>query len=419
MPYGQWWRRHRRAFWQHFRPDAVLGYQQAQCQIARRFLRALLQDPSELVEHIQYTALGSLMKVIYDIDVVRETDFRTYSSVLHSVQEGVGEVFQPGSSLIEYFPVLRWLPSFLPGGSYVRRASKWRSSAYHLREEPFVRAQKTFQSVSSVAFLHRLLKRVAASASESAALVSEETEIAENVAAVSLSGTLPFTYSLLQAFFLAMSQHPDVVKKAQEELDSVVGNNRLPDFGDQDKLVYLTAIVKETLRWHVVVPFGVPHCTTRDDELRGYYVPANTVLLPNIWACLHDPEAYQDPEDFRPERFIRDGKLDPSVRDPSAFAFGFGRRRVVCPGRHFAEAALFINIASVLHVFDIGPPLDGAGKPIKIQYKMTNGFLSYASTSESYVGMANSPRYDRYPEDCRCSIVPRSAQAERLIREAQ
>lgn len=111
---------------------------------------------------------------------------------------------------------------------------------------------------------------------------------------------------------------------------------------------------------------------------------------------MHDPKVYPDPDEFRPERFIRDGKIDPEVRDPSAFVFGSGRRYAVpalrsrvshhstyhsfhvriCPGRYFADTGLFINIASFLHVFDIGQPFDNAGNPIRIPHSMTDGFLS-------------------------------------------
>ena len=77
--------------------------------------------------------------------------------------------------------------------------------------------------------------------------------------------------------------NPDVVRKAHAELDSVVGLHRLPLFKDLDSLVYVNAIVKEALRWHNALPIGVPHSTTSDDEFRGYFVPSDTMLIPNIW----------------------------------------------------------------------------------------------------------------------------------------
>ena len=83
--------------------------------------------------------------------------------------------------------------------------------------------------------------------------------------------------------FLAMSLYPEVQKKAQAELDAIVGPNRLPNFDDRNSLVYVNAIVKESLRWHNVIPLSIPHRTIEDDEIRGYFVPAGTTLIPNIW----------------------------------------------------------------------------------------------------------------------------------------
>lgn len=81
-----------------------------------------------------------------------------------------------------------------------------------------------------------------------------------------------------------MSQHADVVGKAQAELDTVVGPSRLPSISDRSSLVYVEAVLKEAMRWHNVLPLGIPHHTMADDELRGYFIPAGTILLANIWS---------------------------------------------------------------------------------------------------------------------------------------
>ncbi len=159
----------------------------------------------------------------------------------------------------------------------------------------------------------------------------------------------PKVGSTLLGLFSGVSLHPEALRKAHAELDAVVGPHRLPDFGDRDSLPYVNAIIKESMRWHSALPFGVPHATVADDEFRGYFIPAETMLIPNTWyvaprtltldsgqraehlavrACMHDPEVYEDPHVFRPERFIRDGKLDLSGRDPAPFIFGYGRRHV-------------------------------------------------------------------------------------------
>ena len=114
---------------------------------------------------------------------------------------------------------------------------------------------------------------------------------------------------------------------------------------------------------------------------------------------MRDPGTFEDPDEFRPERFILDGKLNATILDPSRFVFGNGRRwriliravivtltglslsRRICPGRHFAEVSLLLNAASVLHTFDIGPPLDGHGNPIVIEPQLSDGFMSYVLRS--------------------------------------
>ena len=98
--------------------------------------------------------------------------------------------------------------------------------------------------------------------------------------------TSPQTFSTLQSFFLAMALHPDVQKKAQAELDSVVGHDRFPTHADRPDLPYIEAVAKESLRWHNVLPSGVSHSTSQDMVYDGYFIPAGTILMPNTWYAL-------------------------------------------------------------------------------------------------------------------------------------
>lgn len=147
-----------------------------------------------------------------------------------------------------------------------------------------------------------------------------------------------------------MSLYPDVQKRAQAELDAVVGPSRLPEHADRDALPYLDAIVKETMRWHPATPVGVSHFSTTDDEYDGHFIPKASIVVVNIWyqyplrclswpwsvpvrsfhfsprSILHDADTYPQPDEFIPERFLKDGQLNPEVRDPATVLFGFGRR---------------------------------------------------------------------------------------------
>ena len=85
------------------------------------------------------------------------------------------------------------------------------------------------------------------------------------------------------SFFLAMAIHPEVQRKAQAELDLVVGPSRLPDHSDREALPYVNAIVKEALRWQNVTPLGVVHRCMSDDEYNGYFIPEGALVMPNVW----------------------------------------------------------------------------------------------------------------------------------------
>ena len=87
----------------------------------------------------------------------------------------------------------------------------------------------------------------------------------------------------MQTLFVAMSLWPRVQKKAQAELDEVVGPHRLPTFSDRPALPYVNAIMKEVNRWHTSTPQGVPHLSTADDEYAGFFIPKGTVTLVNAW----------------------------------------------------------------------------------------------------------------------------------------
>jgi cytochrome P450 len=93
---------------------------------------------------------------------------------------------------------------------------------------------------------------------------------------------------------------------------------------------------------------------------------------------MHDPEVFERPDDYIPERYLKGGEIDPTVRDPSAAVFGYGRRN--CPGRFFSNDAFFAAIAHVLAVFDIKPGVDGEGNEVEVVPNyVTTGIIQYVS----------------------------------------
>lgn len=208
------------------------------------------------------------------------------------------------------------------------------------------------------------------------------------------SGGADTTVSSMHCFFLAMTLFPEVQRKAQAEIDAVIGSDRLPTFEDRPNLPYVDALVKEVLRWHPVAPMGLPHVTSADDVYEGMFIPKGTMLIPNIWLFMHDPATFKNPDTFTPERF-----LGPNPEpDPHTLCFGFGRR--VCPGRELADASVYLSVAMALAVFDISKKRDASGSVIEPTVRFTPGIISH-------------------PAEFKCEIKPRSERSERLARSVE
>ncbi|RGP64951.1 cytochrome p450 oxidoreductase [Fusarium sporotrichioides] len=190
-------------------------------------------------------------------------------------------------------------------------------------------------------------------------------------AAIMYAGGADTTVSTIESFILAMTIYSEVLKKAQAEIDNVIGADRLPGFEDRQNLPYINGMVKESLRWMPAVPMGAAHKADNDIYYRDLCIPKGSFLLPNIWWFLHNPDIYQDPECFDPERYL-EPRNEP---DPDSNAYGYGRR--ICPGRLLADESLFIVIARVVAVFDIEKDVDEQGNTIEPKVEFTTvGALS-------------------------------------------
>ncbi|XP_077233561.1 cytochrome P450 CYP82D47-like [Tasmannia lanceolata] len=152
--------------------------------------------------------------------------------------------------------------------------------------------------------------------------------------------------------------HPDVLEKVQAELDAQVGRDRVINGSDLTKLIYLQAIVKETLRLYPAAPLLVPHEAMEDCDVTGYRITRGTRLLVNAWMIHRDPNVWLDPEEFRPERFLTtNADVDLKGQNNTEYMpFGTGRR--ACPGMGFALNVMQLTLARALQAFDWKSPSD-------------------------------------------------------------
>ncbi|KAL0065291.1 hypothetical protein AAF712_007803 [Marasmius tenuissimus] len=198
-----------------------------------------------------------------------------------------------------------------------------------------------------------------------------DTEIAYALSAPWSAG-VSTTLAAIEVAILAMLYNPDVMRKAQAELDRAVGRTRIPDFRDFDALPYLQAVIKEALRWRPIAHVGFPHAVIQDDEYKGMFIPKGSTVIANIHTITSDPAVFPDPDLFKPERFLESS--DPRLTNYN-LSFGFGRR--ICPGMHIAQQSMFIVLARILGAFDIVPVLGMDGKPdIQPSDDFTPGIVS-------------------------------------------
>ncbi|XP_002510312.2 cytochrome P450 CYP82D47 [Ricinus communis] len=173
------------------------------------------------------------------------------------------------------------------------------------------------------------------------------------------SGTTKITLTWALAYLL---NNLDILKKAQHELDTHVGKERNVQESDMKNLVYLQAIVKETLRLNPAATLSVPHESTEDCVVGGYHIQKGTKLLVNLWKMHRDSDVWSAPYEFKPGRFLTTHK-DFDVRGQNFELIPFGSGRRMCPGVSFALQVMELTLAGLLHGFDISIP---SGKQIDL-----------------------------------------------------
>ncbi|XP_057513976.1 flavonoid 3',5'-hydroxylase 1-like isoform X2 [Actinidia eriantha] len=145
--------------------------------------------------------------------------------------------------------------------------------------------------------------------------------------------------------------NPEVMKKVQEELSDVIGTNNIVEESHLPKLHYLDALIKETFRLHPALPLLVPKRPDRPCVVGGYTIPKNTRVFLNVWAMHRDPEIWDSPLEFKPERFLGEAsKCDYNGNNFQYLPFGSGRR--ICAGLPLAEKMVMYVLASLLHSFN-------------------------------------------------------------------
>ncbi|TBU54546.1 cytochrome P450 [Dichomitus squalens] len=347
-------------------------------------LHNCLHEPDGFVEHIRHLTAGIAMEISHGHRVTSRDD--PFVKKANVFADNFAEASLPNNHIVDWLPFLANFPGWLPGMGFKEKARRYREQYWSLAEEG-----------------HQMVKDDIAkglarpSLTYKALVEGKPGEVPDDVIAFTATqvytGGADTTVSTLSSFILFMVKHPEVQRKAQEEVDRVIGSDRLSSFADRESLPYVDALTAEVLRLRPPVSV-VTREAGQDDTHNGYLVEKGTIILVNFWGMLRAEEHYPDPHSFKPERWLGKDHSDPT--HPFNVAFGFGRRHVSCPGQHLAEELVFTTVARILALFDIAPIKDEHGVSVIPSDDSTNGGITF-------------------PVPFRCSIQPRSARARDVL----
>lgn len=283
-------------------------------------------NPKQLICHLVYSILGKICfgeSFAFDDPMLLEK-MAAGQEFLESVGNGLP---------IDFFPSLAWIP--------FKRAEKLRKLC-ELNFLDIHRAidchRKTFVPGKPRDFIDQMLDaQLAAKQNGEDTNISDEV-IATGIADIHGGGTDTTIVTLYWSLAL-MVQFPHVQDKIAQLADEVIGRERLPTLADREKLPYIVAAVHEVLRYSTKLPMSVPHSTTQDCKLDGYFIPKGTMVMTNLWAIHRDEEHWEQPYSFRPEHFL--DETGTVRKHPEGFVpFSTGRR--VCIGESMVKAELFL-----------------------------------------------------------------------------
>ncbi|KAI0351871.1 cytochrome P450 [Trametes cingulata] len=349
-PYNDTWRKHRRLAAMFLTPRAVEEDMPRLESEAREMIRDLYVRskggalPINPQPFLSRASLNNILSLVFGFRT-ESMDDNLVSESLRLSREFMNTT-GPVSNLVDFVPLLQKLPNRMSTrgrklhhdlidiwGSLVRRV-----------EDKVKRGEPHPDCMAKYLIEHR----------EEEQLDDLDTIV---LCCAFLIGGVETTSSIKQWFAAHIPACPEIQAKAQAELDSVCGRDRLPTVGDEAKMPYIHAIVKEVERCHNPFWLGTPHVNTEDFFYKGYLIPKGTVVVTNTWTMHHDPGRYPDPYEFKPERYLNNSLscsesanlANPMERDH--WMFGAGRR--ICPGIALGEREIFLAVSHLLWAYNM------------------------------------------------------------------
>ncbi|KAI1811693.1 cytochrome P450 [Poronia punctata] len=359
LKYGDKWRKQRKTFMEFLKKSEMerrLPIQEAE---SSQFMYELLVEPERFHEHIyRYhgaiilaSAFGKRGRAYVD-----GSELKRFFEVERDWALVIAPNFVPPYDI---FPFLKFVPDFLTpwrGWKKMTRSVGERQRALY-RELLLGVRERMAQGKGEECFLADGLRQ------------QEKTGYTDvdlaHIGGVLLEGGAETTAGTFEAFLMAMAAFPSFLQAAQEEVDGLYGDDKMPTEAVAAELPFLEACMLEVLRWRPGIGAGIPHATSQDNTYGEFFIPAGTTVLMNIWGINHDPDEFENPGVFDPTRYLRDPngskrgasgatkQGDGSIPRRQIWTFGAGRR--VCVGQDMAMRSLLLTMAKVVWCFDIAP----------------------------------------------------------------
>ncbi|MCJ1348478.1 hypothetical protein MMC31_006710 [Peltigera leucophlebia] len=365
---------------------------------AVQMLNDFMVDPNGLMGHPKRFSNSIIMSVLFGIR--SDTPETRHSIELYELMEGWSNVMETGATPpVDIFPIFKWIPQRFFNNWIARSRSVGTAMDKLYGRLVSHVIQRRLKAGSQGSFLDDILDQ------------QEKLQLNRNelnfLCGVLIEGGSDTSSSMILAFIHAMIKFPHVQIKAQQEIDSVVGEDRSPLWSDYAKLPYINQVVKETMRWRPVTPLAFPHAASADDTINDMHIPKGSTIILNVWGLHHDPIRFPSPDVFDPDRYTgytllaSECAASADVEKRDHYGYGAGRR--LCPGIHMAERGLFLAMSKLLWAFSFAEKLDGQGRLIPIDVDAATGYSE---------GLLHCPK----PFDC--EIKPRSeARQETILKE--
>ncbi|KAJ3768549.1 cytochrome P450 [Lentinula raphanica] len=347
--YGETWRHHRKLAMQLLTPKAIESYAQSLNYEAHILVRTLMEDgrsgrvPLDTHHYAGRFALNNMLLISFGIRT-DNTEDPLIARALQLAMEFM-DLTGPWSNVIDFIEPLQKIPTKTRS-----RGRKLYSDLIEVYGTMILRVQAKLDAGEFVP--ECLVKTL---------IQNKEKEKLDWVdlcmlSAVFTLGGVHSSSGIIQWFLALIPSHPEIARRAQEELDRVVGRERLPTAEDEPNLPYVRAIIKEVQRVHAPFWIATPHFTTEDFTYEGQYIPKGTAVVLDCYTLHHNPERYEKPWEFNPDRYLGDNlscaessKLS-NVMERDHWAFGAGRR--ICPGMQVAERELWLAVSQLLWSFN-------------------------------------------------------------------